>query len=91
MDFTDILVHLLNFLAPAFWLSVFLVLAGRLLSKGPGRMAWWAQGMILFMVGTLALLLSFWLSGRDARMLGYAALALSCGSAQWLLLRRGVR
>ena len=91
MDFTDILVHLLNFLAPAFWLSVFLVLAGRLLSKGPRRMAWWAQGIILFLVGTLALLLALWLSGRDGRMLGYAALVLSCGSTHWLLLRRSGR
>ncbi len=88
MDLQDILVHLLNFVAPAFWLACSLPLLGRTLFKPAARRSWWMQCLIVFLIGVTTLSLALWLTGRDAKMVSYAALILACGSAQWLLLRR---
>ena len=88
MDVQDILVHLLNFVAPAFWMACFLPLLGRALFKTAARRSWWMQWMTIFLIGVTTLSLALWLTGRDAKMVSYAALVLACGSAQWLLLWR---
>lgn len=88
MDATDIVVHFLNFLAPAFGLACFLTLFGRALKRGGPGLSWWTQWGIVFAVGAATLFLALWLTGRDAGMLSYAALVLTCGSTQWLLSRR---
>lgn len=84
----DLLIHLLNFAAPAFFLALLLPGAARLvMPNGTGMPAWWAQAAINFVVGSVVLGLGLWLFGRDGKMLTYAALVAACALCQWLVLR----
>jgi hypothetical protein len=75
MNFTDALLHALNFLAPALWMAILLVAAERVLARkrvikpsAKGRLA------IYFLLGLAALGAGLLLFGRDAKMATYAAL-----------------
>ena len=84
----DSLNHLLNFLAPAFWMAVAMAVLGRLVLRG--RAAGLGRGLqwlLDFGVCALVLLAGLWLTGRDGKMATYAALVLAIASSQWLLLR----
>lgn len=84
----DLLIHLLNFVAPALSLAVLTMLAAR--SFMPGGVAapvWWVQVAINFAVGVAVLLAGFWHFGRDGKMATYAALVAACAASQWFLLR----
>ena len=84
----DSLNHLLNFLAPAFWMAVAMAVLGRLVLRG--RAAGLGRGMqwlLDFGVCALVLLAGLWLTGRDGKMATYAALVVAIASSQWLLLR----
>ena len=88
MDFLDLLIHLLNFAAPALGLALLLVPVSRYLVRTePLVPAWWAQLAINFVAGLLALLAGLWLFGRDGKMASYAALVLASAVCQWVLLR----
>ncbi len=85
---SDILIHVLNFIAPALWVACFLGLAARLLPQGQGAVRPWPLAwLVVALVGIATLLAGLWLSGRDGKMATYIALVLACGSAQWLLSR----
>jgi hypothetical protein len=86
MDFSDILTHLLNFLAPALAVAGLVAIVTRILM--PNRAAaqsLWTQVAINFIVGAVALAVGLWSFGRDGKMASYAALVVCCASCQWFL------
>lgn len=88
MNLADILLHLLNFVAPALGLALLLPLLSRLLLKKQALLLpWWGQMLLNFLVGVAALLLALWWLGRDGKMTGYALLVLAVASSQWVLAR----
>ena len=88
MSLLDILLHLLNFSAPALVLALLLPLVSRFfIKKQVPALAWWAQAAINFIVGVAALLVGLWLWRRDGKMAAYALLVLALATCQWLLSR----
>ncbi|MDB5732507.1 MAG: hypothetical protein JWQ03_2402 [Variovorax sp.] len=88
MTALDLLNHLLNFMAPAFFVALLLAACGRfLLPKTPLAPALWAQFAINFMVGVAVLAAGLVLLGRDGMMATYGVLVAVCGTVQWGLLR----
>jgi len=84
----DLLNHVLNFVAPAFWVAVLLTLAARLLmEKRAAAVLWRTQVAINFAVAVLALALGLWIFERDGKMATYSAMLLACATSQWLMLR----
>ena len=83
----DILNHLLNFVAPAVFVALLLVLGGRLLGAKGGTLAGWRQWAVVFVVGLVVLAAGLALWGRDGKMLTYAALVVATATCQWALLR----
>lgn len=86
MDWLDVLLHLLNFVAPALALALLLPWAAQVLIRKSPR-AWGVQVAVNALVGVLALSLSLWWQGRDGKMAAYAVLVLAMASSQWLLSR----
>ena len=88
MGALGILIHLINFAAPACAVALLMPIFGRLVSArkptGPG---YWYQSSANFLVGLLVLVAGLWLGGRDARVVTYAALVLVCASSQWAMQR----
>lgn len=88
MSLLDILLHLLNFAAPALALAILLPLLSRLFTKRQLLLLpWWGQMLLNFVVGVAALLAALWWLGRDGKMTGYAALLLAVATTQWVLVR----
>lgn len=88
MSALDLLIHLLNFAAPAFFVALVLALLFRLaLHKRSATVSLWVQVAVTFAAGLVVLLAGLAWFGRDGRMATYAALVVVCGSAQWWLLR----
>jgi hypothetical protein len=84
----DLLIHLLNFIAPALWLALALPLAARVfMKKTPAAPALPAQAAINLIVNITALTLGLLLWGRDGKMASYSAMVLLGASSQWLMLR----
>ena len=83
----DILNHLLNFVAPAAFVALLLVLGGRLLGAKGGSLAGWRQWAVVFVVGLVVLAAGLSLWGRDGKMLTYAALVVATATCQWALVR----
>jgi hypothetical protein len=89
--------HLLNFVAPAAFVSVLLVMSARLFggfftSKRPPAQSIWAQAAIFFVVSVIILIVGLFVFGRDGKMATYAALVIGAALCQWVLLqgwRRG--
>ena len=79
--------HLLNFCAPAAFLSVLLVLArGVLARKVPTLLPWYGQLALHFLVGNVALFAALVWQGRDGSLAGYALLVLALATSQWWVL-----
>ena len=88
MDFVASVNHLLNFVAPAFFLALGLAICARFLNQNKaGAQSFIAQVAINFILGVAVLLLSLWLFSRDGKMLGYAALVCTSACCQWVLSR----
>lgn len=91
MGLLDILNHVLNFLAPAFWLALLLPLGARLVMKKRSAVpTFWTQTVVNFGANALVLLLGLWFFGHDGKMVTYAGMVLMGATSQWLL-RRGWR
>ena len=81
---TDALWHLLNLLAPGVGLGLFAAALAKglwrreLAGVGYGRLARWGA-----LSSTAALLGGLVITGRDGRMLTYAAMVLACALALW--------
>ena len=88
MSAFDLINHLLNFAAPAFFVALLLALATwPFKPKRPGAPAVWAQAAINFIAGLVVLGGGLAYFGRDGMMATYAALVLVCGTVQWWLVR----
>ena len=88
MDFVASVNHLLNFVAPAFFLALGLAVCARIFKKNKaGAQSFIAQVAINFILGMAVLLASLWLFSRDGKMLGYAALVCTSACCQWVLCR----
>lgn len=84
----DLIDHLMNFAAPAFFVAGVLALLARfLLPKAAGAPGRWAQFGMTFAAGLAVLAAGLAWQGRDGAMLTYAALVVVCGTAQWWLGR----
>lgn len=82
------LTHLLNFLAPAFWVAIPLQLMARLfVRKRPEVPVWYAQAAINFAVSCAALGFGLWYFGHDGKLGTYLGMTLLCATSQWLMLR----
>jgi hypothetical protein len=82
---TDLVLHLLSFLAPALGLGLLLALAGPLLLPGQASFRrWWAQAAINSIAGGLVLAAGLWWWGVDGKMATYAALVVVIATCQWL-------
>ncbi|CAN5905315.1 hypothetical protein BH11PSE13_BH11PSE13_23260 [soil metagenome] len=86
MSLLQLLDSLLNFVAPAFFISLVLALATHFLMKQrAGARRFWAQAGINFAIGVMVSIAGLVLYGRDGMMWTYSALVLVCGTGQWLL------
>lgn len=75
MNFTDGLLHALNFTAPAVWMAVGLVLVEKLFArKRPFSLGVKTRLAIYGLLGLTALVGGLIFFGRDAKMASYAAL-----------------
>ena len=90
MDALDLTLHGLNFIAPAWFLALALVVATRLWPRrglGQATLSWQWQLTGLGLMGSLVLLGGLWLLGVDGKMATYGALVAVLASAQWVLSR----
>ena len=87
MNALDVLVHALNFVAPALGTALILALLSRVLfrQKGPpvSLMAQWLVGSL---AGCVVLVLGLLVLGRDGKMLTYLALVLVLAGVQLMQL-----
>ena len=89
MDFFSLLLQLLNFAAPAFWVALLLTLLAWIFTrKRPDGGTLVRQFAINFVVSLAVLVGGLVLTGHDGRMLTYAALVLAVASSQWWMSRR---
>ena len=84
--------QLLNFMAPAAFVALVVVLLARIVSrffksKKPLAPSLWTQLAIVFIASVLLLVAGLVVFGRDGRMASYALLALGAATCQWVLLR----
>lgn len=77
----DSLNHLLNFLAPAFWMAAFMAILGRLVLRGARGLGPGPQVLLDFAVCAAVLLVGLWVTGRDGKMVTYGALVLACATS----------
>jgi hypothetical protein len=88
MDGLSLIVHVLNFLAPAVAVSAWITLISALVWRGSrSRKTWKARFVLNSLAGTSMLVLGLWWSGQDGKMISYAAMVLACATSQWLLTR----
>ncbi|MFC6284786.1 MULTISPECIES: hypothetical protein [Polaromonas] len=84
--------HLLNFMAPAAFVALGLVLLARVfsrffVSKKPLVGGLWAQLAIVFVANVLVLAAGLVIFGNDGKMATYAAMVLVAAACQWVLWR----
>jgi hypothetical protein len=88
MDGLSLIVHVLNFSAPAVAVSAWITLISPLIWRGSrARKTWKARFVLNSLAGIFMLLLGLWWSGQDGKMISYAAMVLACATSQWLLTR----
>ena len=89
MNLWDLIVHLLNFAAPALTVALLVVLLGRILVRHQATAPVWnTQVAINFLVCLVFLLAGLWHFGRDGTIAGYTAMVLGCATSQWWMLRK---
>ena len=84
--------QLLNFMAPAAFVALLVVLGSRIFalffkSKVPVTFSAWAQLAIVFVVSLVILVAGLVVFGRDGKMASYVLLAVGAATCQWLVLR----
>ena len=85
----DLLNHVINFAAPAFWLALLLPwMAPLLTGKRASAYSPLAQFGFIFAAGLVVLALGLVLLGQDGKMLTYLALVVSAATGQWFM-RKG--
>ena len=84
--------HLLNFMAPAAFVALLLLLLTRFFArfykrKRPSETSWRAELAIIFIVNLLVLVAGLVVFGADGKIASYAALVLASAVSHWLLGR----
>ena len=78
--------HLLNFVAPAFFVALTLAILTRwMFRRSAGAPGFWAQIAVNFIAGAAVLAAGLMYFGRDGKMSTYAALVVVCGTVQWFV------
>jgi hypothetical protein len=89
MDGLSLIVHVLNFSAPAVGVSAWITLISPLIWRGSDRWKAWKSRFVLnSLAGVLMLLVGMIWTGQDGKMISYAAMVLACATSQWLLTRK---
>jgi hypothetical protein len=84
----DLLIHLLNFAAPALAVALLVASFARFLMPGPlGAVSWWASIAINSIAGLAMSAAGLWHYGVDGKMATYAAVVVAVATSQWLLAR----
>ena len=83
--------HLLNFMAPAAFMALLVLLSARLFfgffkSKRPIAHTWWSQVAIIFIANVSILVAGLLWFGHDGKMLTYAAMVFGAALCQWVLI-----
>ena len=92
MDFIDLFWHLAGFVAPALIVGPLLVVLSRFFwRKVPQALSVSAQAAINFAVCLAVLMVGLVVTGRDGRIVTYAALVLASAACQAWMLRGGRR
>ncbi len=82
----SLLLHLLNFMAPACAVAAWMALVSPILMGHlPQWRSWRRQFMVNSVIGVGVLLLGLLWFGNDGKVVTYAAMVLACASTQWLL------
>jgi len=92
MTALNLINQLLNFMAPAAFVALAVVLLARIFarffkSKRTVGLTLPAQAAIVFIASVLLLLAGLVVFGRDGKMASYALLAVGAATCQWGLLR----
>ena len=88
MGLPDLLNHLLNFFAPAFWVALLVTLFAFIFMRKQSIAGGLIRSVAInFCVGCSILIVGLLFFGRDGKMSTYAAMALFCASSQWVLQR----
>lgn len=80
----DLLDHLLNFVAPAVAVGVFLALAAPWVLRSAGGVPRLRQALYNSAAGILALAGGLWFFGNDGKVATYGAMLVLVASSQWL-------
>lgn len=89
MDGLSLIVHILNFLAPAVAVGAWITLIYPLVWRGANAWQGWRRRLVLnIFTGALVLLLGLLWFGQDGKMMTYACMVLASASSQWLLTRK---
>ncbi len=85
----DLLIHFINFAAPALVVGAVVAMAGYLFAgKSRSARMMYIKTAINCVAGFVALALGLWFFGRDGKMATYAFMVLSIGTSQWWPQRR---
>ena len=88
MGHFELLIHLLNFAAPALAVAVLVASAARAaMARRPTGQSWWLSVAINSIAGWMVSAAGLWHFGADGKMATYAVLVLAVATTQWLLGR----
>jgi len=84
MNLLALINHVLNFVAPAFFVGFFLAaVAPWLLRKSPRRGTWMVRAISNTACGLAALVAGLWFFGHDGKMVSYLGLILASAASQF--------
>jgi hypothetical protein len=88
MNFLDLFWHICDFAAPAILLGVISATAAKWLWRGPLRTVPWIHlGCSAAAASLLACIAGLVITGRDGKMVTYAAMVLACAISLWWRMR----
>lgn len=89
MNLTDLLWHILDFAAPALLLGTLSAVFAKLLWRGRLRSTPWLRLIGLAAAASLlACIVGLVLTGRDGKMVTYAAMVFACAASLWWCTRQ---
>jgi uncharacterized membrane protein YoaK (UPF0700 family) len=87
MDFFDAVLHALNFMMPALLVALFVSVAGYFYKENKALPpALYKKFAINFIVCAAVLWIGLIVTGRDGKILTYAAMVIASGTVQWVML-----